>query len=133
MSLSSNSEKEVSSYSSEVLEDVSKHAKDVLEILNRETNRVRKEMETLDEAGKKHVHVHFTDNSTVFFSECHHTLPLNAFVFYHGEVSMHVDICTFASRGNPSPEIQFNHTLVYLIRGWFVGGVIIVSGPSSPG
>ena len=67
MSLSSNSEKEVSSYSSEVLEDVSKHAKDILEILNRQTNRVRKEMETLDEAGKKHEHVHFTDITALSF------------------------------------------------------------------
>jgi len=36
-----------------VLEDVNKYVKDVFDILNRETNRVRKEMEALDEAAKK--------------------------------------------------------------------------------
>ena len=51
MSSSSNSEKEISPHSSEVLED---------DILNRETNRIRKEMEALDEAAKKLEHVHFS-------------------------------------------------------------------------
>ena len=53
-----NSEKEINSYSSEVLEDVNKLVKDVFDILNHETNRVRKEMEVLDEAAKKLEHVH---------------------------------------------------------------------------
>ena len=60
MSSSSNSEKETSSHSSEVLEDVNKRVKDVFDILNRETNRVRKEMEAFDEAAKKLEHVHFS-------------------------------------------------------------------------
>ena len=60
MSSSSISEKETSSDSSEVLEDVNKRVKDVFDILNRETNRVRKEMEALDEAAKKLEHVHFS-------------------------------------------------------------------------
>ena len=53
-------EDEISSHSSEVLEDVNKRVKDVLDILSRETNRVRKEMEALDEAAKKLEHVHFS-------------------------------------------------------------------------
>ena len=60
MSSSSNSEKEISPQSSEVLEDVNKRVKDVFDILNRETNRVRKEMEAFDEAAKKLEHVHFS-------------------------------------------------------------------------
>jgi len=60
MSSSSNSEKEISPHSSEVLEDVNKRVQDVFDILNRETNRVRKEMEALDEAAKKLEHVHFS-------------------------------------------------------------------------
>ena len=60
MSSSPKSEEEVSSHSSEVLEDVDKRVKDVLDILNRETNRVRKEMQALDEAAKKLEHVHFS-------------------------------------------------------------------------
>ena len=60
MPSSSNSEKEISSHSSEVLEDVNKRVKDVFDILNRETNRVRKEMEAFDEAAKKLEHVHFS-------------------------------------------------------------------------
>ena len=60
MSSSSNSEKEISPLNSEVLEDVNKRVKDVFDILNRETNRVRKEMEALDEAAKKLEHVHFS-------------------------------------------------------------------------
>ncbi len=60
MSSSRNSEEETSSHSSEVLEDVNNHVKKVLDILNRETNRVRKEMEALDEAAKKLEHVHFS-------------------------------------------------------------------------
>ena len=43
-----------------MLEDVNKRVKDVFDILNRETNRVRKEMEALDEAAKKLEHVHFS-------------------------------------------------------------------------
>ena len=60
MSSSPKSEEEISFHSSEVLEDVNKRVKDVLDILNRETNRVRKEMEALDEAAKKLEHVHFS-------------------------------------------------------------------------
>ena len=60
MSSSSNSEKEISPQSSEVLEDVNKRVKDVFDILNRETNRVRKEMEAFHEAAKKLEHVHFS-------------------------------------------------------------------------
>ena len=60
MSSSPKLEDEISSYSSEVLEDVNKRVKDVLDILSRETNRVRKEMEALDEAAKKLEHVHFS-------------------------------------------------------------------------
>ena len=60
MSSSSNSQKEISSHSSEVLEDVNNRIKDVFDILNHETNRVRKEMEALDEAAKKLEHVHFS-------------------------------------------------------------------------
>ena len=43
-----------------MLEDVNKRVKDVFDILNRETNRVRKEMKVLDEAAKKLEHVHFS-------------------------------------------------------------------------
>ena len=43
-----------------MLEDVNKHVPDVFDILNRETTRVRKEMEALDEAAKKLEHVHFS-------------------------------------------------------------------------
>ena len=60
MSSSPKLEEEISSHSSEVLEDVNKRVKDVLDILSRETNRVRKEMEALDEAAKKLEHVHFS-------------------------------------------------------------------------
>ena len=55
------SEKEISSHSKEVLEEVNKHVRDVLDILNRETNRARKEMEALDDAAKKLEHVHFSE------------------------------------------------------------------------
>ena len=60
MSSSSNSEKEISPQSSEVLEDVNKRVKDVFDILNRETDKVRKEMEALEDAAKKLEHVHFS-------------------------------------------------------------------------
>ena len=60
MSSSPKLEDEISSHSSEVLEDANKRVKDVLDILSRETNRVRKEMEALDEAAKKLEHVHFS-------------------------------------------------------------------------
>ena len=60
MSSSSNSGKEISPHSGEVLEDVNGRVKEVVDILNRETNRVRKEMEALDEAAKKLEHVHFS-------------------------------------------------------------------------
>jgi len=60
MSSSSSSGKEISPPSSKVLEDVNKRVKDVFDILNRETNRVRKEMEAFDEAAKKLEHVHFS-------------------------------------------------------------------------
>jgi len=60
MSSTSDSEKEISPHSSEVLEDVNNRVRDVFDILNRETNRVRKEMEALDEAAKKLEHVHFS-------------------------------------------------------------------------
>ena len=43
-----------------MLDDVNKRVKDVFDILNCETNRVRKEMEVLDEAAKKLKHVHFS-------------------------------------------------------------------------
>ena len=51
MSMSRNSE--VSSPSIEVLQDVTKRVKEVYDILNRERNRVCKEMETQDEKAKK--------------------------------------------------------------------------------
>ena len=51
MSTSLNSE--VSSHSIEVLQDVTKRVKEVYDILNRERNRVCKEMETQDEKAKK--------------------------------------------------------------------------------
>ena len=60
MSSASKLEDKISSHSSEVLEDVNKRVKDVLDIVSRETNRVRKEMEALDEAAKKLEHVHFS-------------------------------------------------------------------------
>ena len=60
MSSSSNAGKEISPHSGVVLEDVNKRVKDVVDILNRETNRVRREMEDLDEAAKKLEHVHFS-------------------------------------------------------------------------
>ena len=60
MSSSRTLENEISSDSSEVLEDVNKHIKEAFDILNRETTRVRKEMEALDEAAKKLEHVHFS-------------------------------------------------------------------------
>ena len=60
MSSSPKLEEDITSQSSEVLEDVNKHIKYVLDTLNRETNRVRKEMEALDEAAKKLEHVHFS-------------------------------------------------------------------------
>ena len=60
MSSSRNSEEEISSHSSEVIEDVNKRVKEVFDILNRETSRVRKEMEALDEAAKKLEHIHFS-------------------------------------------------------------------------
>ena len=60
MSSSPKLEEEISSQSSEVLEDVNKHIKYVFDALNRETNRVRKEKEALDEAAKKLEHVHFS-------------------------------------------------------------------------
>ena len=65
MSSSTKSEEEISSHSSEVLEDVNKRVKDVLDILSRETNRVRKEMEALDEAAKKLEHIHFSKMVTL--------------------------------------------------------------------
>ena len=62
MSSSPKLEDEISSHSSEVLEDVimNKRVKDVLDILSCETNKVRKEMEALEEAAKKLEHVHFS-------------------------------------------------------------------------
>ncbi|KAL9951570.1 hypothetical protein ACROYT_G044254 [Oculina patagonica] len=60
MSSSHNSDEETSSHSSKVLEDVNKHINEAFDLLNRETNRVRKEMEALDEAAKKLEHVHFS-------------------------------------------------------------------------
>lgn len=53
-------EEESSSDRSEVLDDVNQRVKEVFDILNRETNRVRKEMDALDEAAKKLEHVHFS-------------------------------------------------------------------------
>ena len=60
MSSSRTRENEIDSDSSGVLEDVNKHIKEAFDILNRETSRVRKEMEALDEAAKKLEHVHFS-------------------------------------------------------------------------
>ncbi|KAL9951572.1 hypothetical protein ACROYT_G044256 [Oculina patagonica] len=48
MSSSRNSEEEISSHSSKVLEDVNKHIKEAYDILNRGTNRARKEPETVE-------------------------------------------------------------------------------------
>ena len=54
MSASRNSkEGEVSSHSTEVLQDVTRRVKEVYDILNREKNRVCKEMEAHDEPAKK--------------------------------------------------------------------------------
>ena len=65
MSLSSNSEEEISPYSSEVLENVNKHVKDVL---NRETSRVRKEIKALDRQQRQARACSFLRiNPTVFF------------------------------------------------------------------
>ena len=81
MSLSSNSEKGIRFYGSEVLKDENKRAKVVLGILSRETNRVSKEMEALDEAAKKLEHVHFSEVIALsFFFERHLILPPNAFL-----------------------------------------------------
>ncbi|KAL9951567.1 hypothetical protein ACROYT_G044251 [Oculina patagonica] len=60
MSSSRTSEEQIDSESSEELEDVNKRVKEVFDILNRQTNRVRKEMAALDEAAKKLEHVHFS-------------------------------------------------------------------------
>ena len=90
MSLSSNLEKKISSYSSEVLEDVNKQDKDVLDILNRETNRVRKKMEALDEAAKKLEHVYLSEITAL---ERHLTLFPSAFLFEHGKAFIAVLIC----------------------------------------
>ena len=60
MSSSRTRENEIDSDSSGVLEDVNKHIKEAFDILNRETTRVRKEMDALDEAAKKLEHVHFS-------------------------------------------------------------------------
>ena len=60
MSSSTNSEREISPYCSDVLGVVNKRVKDVFDILDHETNRTRKEMEALDEAAKKLKHVHFS-------------------------------------------------------------------------
>ncbi len=60
MSSSRNSEEEISSHGSKVLEDVNKHINEAFDLLNRETTRVRKEMEALDEAAKKLEHIHFS-------------------------------------------------------------------------
>ena len=46
-------EEEVSSHNIEVLQDVTRRVKEVYDILNRETNRVCKEMEAHDEPAKK--------------------------------------------------------------------------------
>ena len=59
MSLSCNSDKEISSHTSEVFDDVNKDFKEAFDILNRATNKVRKEKEALDEAAKKLEQVHF--------------------------------------------------------------------------
>ncbi|XP_078354270.1 uncharacterized protein LOC144638853 [Oculina patagonica] len=59
-SSSRNSEEEISSHGSKVLEDVNKHINEAFDLLHRETNRVRKEMEALDEAAKKLEHIHFS-------------------------------------------------------------------------
>lgn len=54
MSASCNSEdEEVSSHNIEVLQDVTRRVKEVYDILNRETNRVCKEMEARHESAKK--------------------------------------------------------------------------------
>ena len=55
MSASRNQEEEeqVSYHSLEVFQDVTRRVKDVYDILNRETNRVRKEMDAHDEPAKK--------------------------------------------------------------------------------
>ena len=60
MSSSRNSEDQISSQSSEVLEEVNEYVKKVFALLDRETNRVRKEKDALDEAAKKLEHVHFS-------------------------------------------------------------------------
>ncbi len=60
MSSTRKSEEEISSYSSEVLEDVKKRIKEAYDILNDETKRVRKEPEVVDETAKKLEHIHFS-------------------------------------------------------------------------
>ena len=53
MSASRNSKKEVSSHNTEVLQDMTRRAKEFYDILNRETNRVCKQVEARDGPGKK--------------------------------------------------------------------------------
>ena len=43
-----------------MLKDENKRVKDVVDILSRQTSRVRKEIEALDEAAKKLEHAHFS-------------------------------------------------------------------------
>ena len=60
MSSSRNSEEEDNSSSDVVLEEVNQHMKEAFDLLKRESNRVRKEKEALDEAATKLEHVHFS-------------------------------------------------------------------------
>ena len=60
MSSSRDSGEQISSQSGEVLEEVNEYVKKVFALLDRETNRVRKEKDALDEAAKKLEHVHFS-------------------------------------------------------------------------
>ena len=53
MSASRNSKKEVSSHNTEVLQDMTRRAKEFYDSLNRETNRVCKQVEARDGPGKK--------------------------------------------------------------------------------
>ena len=58
MSSKRNSEKDLPGF--EALDEVNKHIKDAFDILNRETNKLRKERNAFDEVAKKLEHVHFS-------------------------------------------------------------------------
>ncbi|KAL9951568.1 hypothetical protein ACROYT_G044252 [Oculina patagonica] len=60
MSSLHNSEEEISSHSSEVLENANKRIREAFDMLNCETKRIRTELEAYDNAAKKLEQVHFS-------------------------------------------------------------------------